>query len=203
MKKKVFVIICACVGVGAFVLGWMRAKSVLVPSEPKEQEPVPYARCFQACADSLGWDWETLAAVAWHESHFNPHARSHIGAAGVMQLMPKTAHRYGLNDSTMWVPEDNIRAGVAYIQFLQKQWSFIHNKEEQTKFVLASYNAGPAFIFAARRVVRDNGGNSYVWANVEPHVENVQARTYVHQVLRTAKKYRELYGDWNKQETIN
>lgn len=202
MKKKVLVSICACIGVGAFVLGLLHTEA-RVSSELEEQEPVPYARCFKACADSLGWDWELLAAVAWHESHFNPHARSHIGAAGVMQLVPKTAYSLGLNDSTIWVPEDNIRAGAAYIQLLQKQWSFIHNKEEQTKFVLASYNAGPGFIFAARRVVRDNGENSYVWANVEPYVEKAQARAYVHQVLRTANKYRELYSDWNKKETIN
>lgn len=151
--------------------------------------PVPYYFVFVELAPTIGWDWSTLAAVAWNESHFNPHATSYVGAKGIMQLMPKTARRFGLNDSTILVPEDNIRAGVEYIRYLQGKWSFISNVDEQTKFVLASYNAGPGFIFEARREVRDNGGNPYVWHEVEPYIEQEATRRYVHSVLRTAKKY--------------
>lgn len=161
----------------------------------QETGPIPYMSTFQACADELGWDWETLAAMAWHESHFNPLARSHAGAAGLMQLMPKTAQRFGLNDSTKWVAEDNLRAGTEYIKYLQHQWAFISNPQEQTKFVLASYNAGAGNIFSARRAAREEGVNPYVWACVEPYVQQHQARTYVRQVLHTAQKYRKLYGE--------
>ena len=157
-----------------------------------EDGPVPYYALFQQLAPTIGWEWSTLAALAWHESHFNPRATSSVGAKGIMQLMPKTARRFGLNDSTILVPEDNIRAGVEYIRYLQKKWSFISNLDEQTKFVLASYNAGPGVVFQARREVKENGGNPYVWRDVEPYIQQETTRKYVHNVLRTKKKYESL-----------
>jgi len=100
--------------------------------EEELEEMVPYQSIFMQCAPEIGWDWQLLAAVAYHESRFHEKAHSPSGACGVMQLMPVTAHRFGLNDSTIWVPEDNIRAGVRYIQFLQSKWAFITNKENNT-----------------------------------------------------------------------
>lgn len=197
MKKgKIsLLILLVMTAVAVVLLGVFHGKQQAESTLEQESGPIPYMSTFQACADELGWDWETLAAVAWHESHFNPLARSHAGAAGVMQLMPKTAQRFGLNDSTKWVAEDNLRAGTEYIKYLQHQWAFISNPQEQTKFVLASYNAGAGNIFSARRVAREEGVNSYVWACVEPYVQQHQACTYVHQVLHTAQKYRKLYGE--------
>lgn len=152
---------------------------------------VPYEQLFRELAPMLDWDWETLAAVAWEESHFRAEAHSYAGAKGIMQLMDPTAQQFGLNDSTVWIAEDNIRAGAAYIRYLQGKWAFISNREEQTKFVLASYNAGPGGIFAARRIVRDSGeGNPYVWSEVEPYIEPASVRHYVQKVLRTSRKYK-------------
>ena len=99
-------------------------------------------------------------------------------------------YELGLNDSTVWIAEHNIRAGVRYLQHLQGKWSFIRNIPEQTKFVLASYNAGPGPIFSARRTVRDTGGNPYVWSEVEPYVYQEETRRYVKQVLWLSNKYK-------------
>ena len=180
--------------------GWLSNRGEI---ETASEGIVPYQHCFEMYAGSLGWDWELLAAVAWHESHFNPRAQSYAGAKGVMQMMPRTAKRFGLNDTTVWVPEENIRAGVEYIQFLQGKWSFITNKDEQNKFVLASYNVGPGFIFQARRVVREEGGNPYVWAQVEPYVQQEATKKYVKQVLRTANKYRHDYSEWQRNSATD
>lgn len=193
--KKTVAIVLACILVPTFLAGFFHVEpceEVEVPT----YELVPYQTVFEHYAPQVGWDWELLAAVAYHESRFHAHAHSYAGACGVMQLMPKTAHRFGLNDSTIWVPEDNIRAGVEYIRFLQHKWAFIQNMDEQTKFVLASYNVGPGFIFAARRQVREGDGNAYVWADVEPYVHSAHTRHYVKQVLKTAKKYRNDYTEW-------
>lgn len=184
------------VAVLSFIVGLMHVRVRDVEEEITNEEMVPYQAVFEHYAPQVGWDWELLAAVAYHESRFHATAHSQSGACGVMQLMPKTAHRFGLNDSTVWVPEDNIRAGVEYIQFLQRKWAFIQNKDEQTKFVLASYNVGPGFIFAARRRVRDGEGNAYVWADVEPYVHSSYTRHYVKHVLKTANKYRNDYTEW-------
>lgn len=197
-KRYVIVplVVAGIVGVASMVGGFVHeqveeAEEMAELEELARDEMVPYERLFRELAPSLGWEWETLAAVAWEESHFRPDARSTMGAKGIMQLMDHTAQRFGLNDSTVWIAEDNIRAGVRYIQFLQDSWAFISNKNEQTKFVLASYNAGPGGVFAARRVVRDSGGNSYVWSEVEPYVEPASVCHYVHKVLRTARKYKD------------
>ena len=55
----------------------------------KDPSKVPYHDLFVKNATAIGWDWEMLAAIAYHESHFNPLASSHRGARGLMQLMPK------------------------------------------------------------------------------------------------------------------
>src|SRR5690606_37191740 len=52
-------------------------------------------------------------AVAETESNFDPYARSHVDARGVMQILPKTAEEdLGVGASSLYNPRVNIRAGV-------------------------------------------------------------------------------------------
>jgi soluble lytic murein transglycosylase-like protein len=81
---------------------------------------------------------DLVRAVIQAESAFNPHARSHKGAMGLMQLMPATATEYGVLDA--FNPAENIRAGVAYLKQLLVRFS--HNVE----LALAAYNAGPTAV---------------------------------------------------------
>ncbi len=195
MNRKIGYIV-AIIGIVAFMLGFVNAEiedaieDTILPESTVAEEMVPYEYLFRELAPTIHWEWETLAALAYVESHYNPLARSSGGAKGVMQLMDGTAYELGLNDSTIWIAEHNIRAGVRYLQHLQGKWSFIRNIPEQTKFVLASYNAGPGPIFSARRTVRDTGGNPYVWSEVEPYVYQEETRRYVKQVLWLSNKYK-------------
>lgn len=186
--------------------GWWRGEQ---EAEEEREETrvlshVPYAEYFMQYAPEIGWDWQMLAAIAYHESRYNPRVQSPSGAKGIMQLMPRTAARFGLNDSTIWEPEDNIRAGMQFIGRLQQQFVFIDDADQRTRFVLASYNAGPAHIHDARRLTRKHGGNPYVWADVETWLRRLddpeyytdslvyygpfppaQTVAYVHKVLHT------------------
>lgn len=109
----------------------------------------------------IGWDWKLLASLIYQESKFNKNAESWAGAYGIMQLMPVTAERYGLD--SLSTPEENIEAGVKFIKFLEKQFSYIENEDERRKFVLASYNVGPGHVFDAQRLAQKNGKDPNVW----------------------------------------
>lgn len=179
---------------GVFGAGVYVAYEEVEEENRRVESAVPYEETFRNCAATIHWEWELLAALAWTESHWNPRAVSRCGARGVMQLMPKTGTRFGLNDSTVWVGEDNIIAGTKYIQRLQQQFVFVTDSVEQAKFVIASYNAGPAHIHDARRLARKYGENPYSWAATEKYLDLLRYETYYSDSLV-------LYGSFQSDET--
>ncbi len=125
----------------------------------------PFDRFFKKYAPQINWDWRLLAALAYHESHFDNTVVSWVGAAGLMQLMPHTASNFGLDKDTKFDPERNIEAGVQYIKSLNLSFRQIENNEERTKFILAAYNSGPAHILDAMALARKYGKNPHIWNN--------------------------------------
>ncbi|AGA90739.1 soluble lytic murein transglycosylase-like protein [Thioflavicoccus mobilis 8321] len=85
-------------------------------------------------APSYGLDPELVLAVIETESNFNPNARSSKNAQGLMQLIPATAARFGVEDT--WDPEQNLRGGMAYLSWLLKHFG------GDVELALAGYNAG-------------------------------------------------------------
>ena len=75
-----------------------------------------------------------IKAVMHTESGFNIHARSPVGAQGLMQLMPATARRF--NVSNAYDPQQNIFAGAKYLSWLTKRF------KGDTRLAIAAYNAG-------------------------------------------------------------
>lgn len=124
-----------------------------------------YDDLFRKYAPEIGWDWRMLAALVFTESNFNPTVVSWAGASGLMQLMPSTAHAYGVPVGMEDDPEESIKAGVRYIASLQKLFRKVTDKNEQLKFVLASYNAGAGHIIDAMALTEKYGGNKYLWDN--------------------------------------
>ena len=125
----------------------------------------PYDHFFKKSANVINWDWRLLAALAYHESHFDPTNESWSGAEGIMQLMPSTALKFGLDRVSVFDPEMNIEAGVQYIKSLNLIFRRIDNKDERIKFILAAYNSGPAHILDAMALARKFGRNPHIWFN--------------------------------------
>jgi soluble lytic murein transglycosylase-like protein len=76
---------------------------------------------------------ELLLAVIRQESGFNHMAVSRAGARGLMQLMPATAERYGVQ--RIYDPGENIAGGSAYLRDLLDEFG-------RVDLALAAYNAG-------------------------------------------------------------
>lgn len=115
-------------------------------------------------AKKIDWDWRLLAAVIYQESGFDPEATSHLGAIGLMQVMPETSIQLGFENYQ--APQDNIKVGAYYLKYLEKMFSKLDlDTLEQTKFTLAAYNAGPGHVFDAMRLAESYGKNPKIWDN--------------------------------------
>jgi soluble lytic murein transglycosylase-like protein len=79
-----------------------------------------------------------LHAIVMAESAYNPKAKSNKGALGLMQLMPATADRYGVDDS--FDPQQNLKGGARYLKDLLEEFEF------DLKLALAAYNAGESAV---------------------------------------------------------
>ena len=131
-----------------------------------EKERARYAKPIQDAAKATRLDAALIHAVISAESGYNPFARSRKGAAGLMQLMPETAKRYGVKNRLD--PAQNISGGARYLRDLIRMFN------NDVQLAVAAYNAGE------RAVVR--AGN-----RIPPYQETM---TYVPRVMSYYRKYR-------------
>lgn len=155
--------------IGAVEGRFAAALSMLAKAPGGGSVPAPRLQHMQEMAGRLGTEIlkatigtrvsPALAlAVIGIESGGRADAVSSAGAVGLMQLIPATASRFGVTDSTD--PIQNIKGGIAYLDWLMKEF------DSDPVLVLAAYNAGEG-------AVRKNGG-------VPPYAET---RAYVPKVL--------------------
>jgi hypothetical protein len=111
-------------------------------------------------AARAGLDPRLVKSVIAAESEFTAKAVSPAGALGLMQVMPATAGEMGIPGTSLFDPEENIRAGTAYLTHLfARAWKRYHLKGVDyrrapgwlVQRVIAAYNAGPRFL-AHRRL---------------------------------------------------
>lgn len=128
------------------------------------RNPAEFDRIINSCSTEFGVDKALVKAVIHAESGYNPNAVSSKGAAGLMQLMPGTAHDLKVADS--FNPSDNIRGGVRYLRFL------LDTFKGDVSLALAAYNAGL--------------GNVAKHGGIPPYQET---RNYVSKVLDYQRNY--------------
>lgn len=137
-------------------------------SEAERKKFLAMRDLFQRYGQQYEFDYLLMAAQAYQESKLDQDAKSHVGAIGVMQLMPATGEEQKVGDVRQLEP--NIHAGVKYMRFMRNQYFEGEPMTALNKglFTFASYNAGPGRIRQLRRETAQRGLDPNVWfGNVE------------------------------------
>lgn len=152
---------------------------------------------FKSYGDKYDFDYLMLAALAYQESRHDQSLRSHVGAVGVMQILPATASDKNVNISGIEKLDPNIHAGTKYLRFLADRYFPEDGELDNSNrifFSFASYNAGPARIAKLRREAKKMGLDPNVWFN---NVEVVAAKRigretvqYVRNILKYYVAYK-------------
>ena len=119
-------------------------------------------------------DYLLMAAQGYQESGLDHTRKSHVGAIGVMQVMPQTGAEQKVGDVRQLEP--NIHAGVKYMRFMIDRYYANEPMDAMNKglFAFASYNAGPARIRKLREKAAARGLDPNQWFN---NVEIVAAES--------------------------
>jgi len=128
----------------------------------KFEATVAFFRKYGAKYDS---DYLLMMAQGYQESLLDQNARSHVGAIGVMQVMPATGKDMNTGDITQVEP--NIHAGVKYITLMRDKFFGNQPMDARNKllFAFAAYNAGPGKVLKLQKRAKERGLNPYVWFN--------------------------------------
>lgn len=191
-----------------------RKGDVITVTIPLNTNAVPqraqgYLPTVKAAARKWNIPVPLVLAIMQTESAFNPMARSHIPAFGLMQIVPGSAgrdaskHAYGrerlLSGSELFQPETNIELGCAYLNLLDTRYlKAITNPRSRQFCTIAAYNTG------AGNVARAFSGNTsvsaaakrinamtptQVYAHLRQNLKYQEARNYIYKVTQAMPAY--------------
>ena len=149
---------------------------------------------FEKYGKKYDFDPLMLAAQGYQESQLNQQAKSHVGAIGIMQLMPDTGAQMKVGD--IHVAESNIHAGAKYMDQLMEVYfpDAKFSEGNRPLFAFASYNCGPGNVAKCRKEAEKRGLDPNKWFN---NVEIVVAQkigtettTYVRNIYKYYVAYR-------------
>jgi soluble lytic murein transglycosylase len=148
--------------------------------------PSPHRDVMQSSTERLGLDLAWVYGLIRQESRFIQNARSHVGASGLMQLMPATAkfvaRKIGMNDFSQNQVNDintNIILGTNYLNMV------LNDLDGSQAMATAAYNAGPGRPRAWRSTLTRSVDGA-IFAESIPFNET---RDYVKKVLSNATYY--------------
>jgi membrane-bound lytic murein transglycosylase MltF len=149
---------------------------------------------FEKYGKKYNFDPLMLAAQGFQESQLNQNAKSHVGAIGVMQVMPATGKELGVGDIRNI--ESNIHAGAKYMdQIMAKNFSDARfDGVNRTLFAFASYNCGPGNISKMRKAAEKDGLDPDQWFNnveiVTAKKIGIETTTYVRNIYKYYVAYK-------------
>jgi len=149
---------------------------------------------FQKYGAKYNFDPLMLAAQGYQESQLNQQAKSHVGAIGVMQIMPATGAELKVGD--IRVTEANIHGGAKYMDQLMTHYfkDVDFSPANRALFAFASYNAGPGNIARMRKEAEKRGLDPDRWFNnvelVTAEKIGIETTTYVRNIFKYYTSYK-------------
>lgn len=148
--------------------------------------PMKYQQQVDRAAETYNLEKSLIYAVIRTESHFDPEAESHVGAVGLMQLMPESFEwLQGLRGQELDMSElNNPDVNIDYGCYLLRYFYDYYGSEETA---VAAYNAG----FVVGDWLKDpNYSSDGKSLDAIPYGETER---YVEKVMKAKKMYKKLY----------
>jgi membrane-bound lytic murein transglycosylase MltF len=148
---------------------------------------------FKKYGAKYGFDPLMLAAQGFQESGLNQNAKSHVGAIGVMQIMPATGKDLGVD---IYQIEPNIMGGTKYMDQLMTQYfsDAKFSQYDRPLFAFAAYNCGAGNIARMRKEAEKRGLDPNKWFNnvelVTAEKIGMETTTYVRNIYKYYAAYR-------------
>jgi membrane-bound lytic murein transglycosylase MltF len=187
-----------------YLLNTRYVKGATADAEMKRfREVVSY---FRKYASQYNLDWMLMTAQGYQESRLDQQAKSHVGAVGVMQIMPATGQEMKVGDITKIEP--NIHGGVKYIRFMIDRYYAGEPMDDLNKvlFAFAAYNCGPGRVRQLRREAATRGLDANVWFdNVERMAAEKIGRetvTYVSNIYKYYVAYLLVQGEYMQRRAV-
>ena len=165
----------------------------------KAYYPIAYKSQIEKISKILSLDPLYILSIMRMESAYKEKALSHVGARGLMQIMPFTAvkiaknldhHNFSLSD--LWKPSVNISYGSWYLRFL------LNNLGGDLVLTTAAYNAGPHAV--VQWINRCSG------CTLDEFIESIpykETRNYVKNVMRSYMRYSNIYQELQPSSPVN
>jgi membrane-bound lytic murein transglycosylase MltF len=145
---------------------------------------------FRRYAGQYRFDALLLVAQGYQESRLDQHARSRVGAVGLMQLMPKTGRALGVGD--IYKADANVYGGAKYMARLIDEYfrDVPFDEQNHNLFAFAAYDVGPGAIQSLRREAVAQKLDPNVWFN---NVERVAAARIGQEPVRYVRNIYKYY----------
>ncbi len=190
-----------------FLNGYLTSELAELPREEWELLfPLPWWDEVKKQAEAAKLDPYLVAGLIRQESEFDPQARSHANARGLMQLLPSTARRVargvpnrsarGYRLSRLYQPEYNLAWGTHYLK------NVLDLFEGKLELGLAAYNAGENRVEEWLSEADRNDANFDEPTEFIESIPFTETRGYVQSVLRNAELYRRIYRELDFSATL-
>ncbi len=155
----------------------------------KKRLPIKYEEYVTKYAVEYELDKYLVYAVICAESGFDNEAESHVGAKGLMQLMPETAlwlndkYELDLNAENLFDAQTNIRLGCCYLRYLSDKFG------NEIPLVLAAYNGGEGNVAKWLKDAKYSKDGKTLY-----YIPYEETRNYVKKVSTYFELYKDIYG---------